>query len=163
MKLGGALKKAIELEEWGFAFYTESAKKTKDREGKSMFEFLAGEETKHAERIQKLIEGDTVDEEIEVWVPEIKEIEATIFKRKVPGGRADEKADSLEALNIGIEAEKNSIELYGKLAEQCDNKKCPKVFHKLVSEEQKHLAILEKEVEFVTETGSFTDFKVITT
>ncbi len=32
-----------------------------------------------------------------------------------------------------------------------------------VSEEEKHLSILETEVEFITDTGEFRDFKTVTT
>jgi rubrerythrin len=110
MKLKDALRKAIELEEWGHAFYMESAERTRNTEGASMFRFLAGEEVKHAQVIRKMLADGTIDKELEVLIPYAGEIETTIFKRKIAGGRADEKADSLEALNIGIEAEKNSIE-----------------------------------------------------
>lgn len=158
-----ALIKAMNLEKEGFAFYKNAAEKTQDSEGKEMFLFLAEEETKHSKKILEILNEGNFEGKPEVWVPETSDIDTNIFKEKVSGGETNSKADSLSALNIGIAAEKNSIELYTKIAEQIDNQEYARFFNTLIGEEQKHLTILEKEVEFVTETGNFYDFKTVTT
>ncbi|MFH1403938.1 MAG: ferritin family protein [Candidatus Altiarchaeota archaeon] len=162
VKLGEAFKKAIELEERGYAFYKKCSENTGEGEGKSMFDFLASEEVIHANRIREMMEKSGLDMVLMVWIPDIHEIEDDIFRVNVPGGRADDKADSLAALNIGIQAEKNSIELYRRLGEQCGDESCSVIFNNIAGEEEKHLMILEKEVEFITETGEFHDFRTIT-
>lgn len=163
IKLGEALKKAIELEERGYAFYSQCAEKTKNSEGKEMFSYLAREEVKHMEKIRELSEGGSIDRGIVVNIPDMAEVEFDVFERKVPGGEADEEADALGALNIGVRAEKNSIKLYSGLVEQCGGGVCRDFFARLVGEEQKHLSILEAEADSVTETGNFFDFKTVTT
>jgi rubrerythrin len=160
--LDDALKKAVKLEEDGCAFYKQCAEKTENKEGKSMFEFLAGEEMRHITWIREALKDAGMNKSIRVLIPDIKDIKSMIFKRKVQGGKADERADALEALNIGINAEKSSIELYRNLGKQCDDDECISFFRKLENEEEKHLSILKAEVEFVTETGEFHDFKTIT-
>lgn len=163
MSLGEALKKAVRLEKEGNTFYIKCANETRNEDGNKMFLYLAHEEVKHANKIREILDEESTDKDLVVWVPDISEIAAEVFSGNVPGGKADEKADEISALNIGIEAEKSSIALYRKLSEQVGDEEKAKVFVDLANEEEKHLAILEKEVEFVTETGNFYDFKTITT
>lgn len=158
-----ALKKAIGLEKEGNTFYLKCANETINDEGKKMFLYLAHEEVKHANKIREILDEENTDKNLMVWVPDLKDIGGEIFKDDVPGGSADERADEISALNIGIEAEKSSIKLYRTLAEQAGDQEQAQIFVEIANEEEKHLAILEKEVEFVTETGNFYDFKTITT
>lgn len=81
----------------------------------------------------------------------------------VPGGNLDAKSDALDALNIAIKAEDNSVLLYQRLAGGSKNEKLKKVFMQLAAEEKKHFYILENEVESVTKTGAYSDFKIVTT
>jgi len=158
-----AIDKAIELEELGYAFYNEAEGKTYDVQGKAMFRFLADEEVKHKQWLQKNLDVEEFDLTVMVEIPEYDEMEDTVFKKEVNGGIADEGADNLAALNIGVEAERASISLYAAIVEQCGDEQCRNLFRQLVSEEEKHLSILQGEIDFVTETGSYYDFKTITT
>ena len=76
-------------------------------------------------------------------------------------GDLNEKSDSIDALNIGVEAEEKSIKLYRELEEAAEENDLKQVFRKLIHEEQKHLAILNKEIDFVTETGEYYDFTAV--
>ncbi|MFH1836445.1 MAG: ferritin family protein [Methanobacteriota archaeon] len=158
-----AVDKAIELEERGYAFYKKSEGKTEDAQGKAMFRFLAEEEVKHKQLLEKTLDGEDFDLTVMVEIPQDDEMESQVFQKEVAGGIADENADPLAALNIGVEAERASISLYAAIVEQCGDEKCRSLFRQLVSEEEKHLSILQGEIDFVTETGSYYDFKTITT
>ncbi|MFC2162186.1 ferritin family protein [Candidatus Altiarchaeota archaeon] len=155
------LRNAIELEERGYAFYKECLNLTDDENGKAMFDHLANEEIEHAKWITKYLDRPELDKGSCINAPDMKEVEEKVFSKEVAGRSADDTADALEALNIGIKAEENSITLYKSLMEQACTDEGTGLFQKLVSEEEKHKAILEKEIEFITETGEFQDFKQV--
>ncbi|MFH1721782.1 MAG: ferritin family protein [Candidatus Altiarchaeota archaeon] len=162
LTLEDAIKKAIELEEHGLNFYIECEKKTNNAQGKDMFSYLAKEEVHHKERLKKYLEDEVANpsSNTRVWVPDPEKIKEEVFKPIRQG--LDEKSDEIDALNVGVEAETQSIRYYKKLEEQCNPGACQNLFVELVNEEEKHLAILTKEVEFVTETGEYYDFKTVT-
>lgn len=164
MSLADALTKAIELEEHGYSFYMSCADAVENEEGKKMFQYLAGEETVHKERLEEMLEGEKANPSTKsmVYVPEPEDVAKDIFSIKVVEGNLDDASDAIDALKIGMDAEEQSITLYSKLAEQCDPGGCATVFNEIVNEEEKHLAILKKEAEFVSETGEYYDFKVVT-
>lgn len=164
-KIFEELKTALKIEEEGMRFYKECAEKTSDENGKKMFDFLAVEEVRHFQVVRDLLyeEIQRVGDVPPSDVSSLFEGSSGIFPSKVAGGRVWEMSDELDAINIGIEAEKNSIRLYKDMENISQNKNKKNVFMKLVNEEEKHLAILEKELEFVTDTGEFHDFKTVTT
>lgn len=152
------LKSARKLEKEGYDFYTKAAEKTGDKNGRDMFRFLALEEVKHYKVVDDLLvqsggEHKPVEEE--------DAGKSDVFA-ETQGGRVGEKAYDLDALNIGIRAEKKSIETYSKLHDQVKTRKIKKTAKKLADEEKKHLSILEAQVEFITNTGEYRDFKTIT-
>jgi rubrerythrin len=154
-----ALSKALGLEQQGFLFYTESAKRTVDESGSQMFWWLAGEEKKHFMRILEAWAENLPSEKPPEFNPDAASFNYLVFVKKFAGGE-----DELDALNTGIHTEEASIALYSLLAENKDlSPKARKLFETLVREEEKHLAILNKEVEFVTKTGEYTDFRTVTT
>jgi len=155
-----ALSRALDLEVEGREFYIACAQRTKNGDGKAMFNFLSKEEKKHYENVSKLFEAREYDGYCEYV--EAKGLKTGVFKSKVLGGNLDGKADALDALNISLAAEDQSIELYETLAGASGDAKMRRFFEKLVGEERKHRNILENEVEFVTGTGQFKDFRTVT-
>lgn len=153
-----ALESARKLEKEGYEFYTQAAQKTLNREGREMFEFLAVEEIKHYKIVDNLMEmfgGSRLPIKDEITS------ESGIFN-ETRGGSIGEKADQLDALNIGIKAEQKSIEAYSNIYDKTNNQSLKKAAKKLIQEEKKHLSILEAEVEFITDTGEYHDFRTIT-
>ncbi len=165
MKITDILKTAMVLEEDGRAFYLKCAEKTENPKGKEMFLYLAGEEERHykklggkykehAGRAAKITDSDRKN----VAKKEHVHILKSVFDRK----KIKIKSDILDALNKGSEAERKSIEVYGKFEKSSDDDALKKLFRWLIKEEENHLAILEMEYEFVTETGEWHDFGVVT-
>jgi len=157
MEVRQALEKGLSIEQQGYVFYKESARLSADENAVGMFVFLAGEEEKHFNII------------LDVWSKQLPNIKPPEFKSQAAldkvfiGKMAEGGRDELDALNIGIEAEKNSISLYSYLAKRSDiSERSRNIFDELRSEEEKHLAILHGELEFVTQTGEYTDFKNVT-
>jgi rubrerythrin len=152
------LSSARKLEKEGYDFYMKAAFGTENRRGEEMFTFLAHEEVKHYNIVDELIAqsgGQRTPLEKE------RPVETGVFG-DAQGGRIWGKSDDLDALNVGIMAEHKSIETYSRLHDQVKDAKIRKIAKKLVDEEKRHLSILEKEVEFVTDTGEYHDFKTIT-
>lgn len=156
-----AFSTALQLEVEGVEFYGQCAKRTKDKAGAQMFRYLAGEENVHYKKVSELFKKEQNKGYCQYMEDKAKG-ESGVFERNVPGGRLDEKSDSLDALNVGIRAEDNSISLYEYLSVNAMTPKGRELFKKLVDEERRHRIILETEVEFVTETGEFHDFKQVT-
>jgi rubrerythrin len=158
------LNKALEIELEGRKFYLECMAKTKHSGGQEMFRYLAEEEWIHYETVEKVYRREFEKEYLQFKKTQTaKEPASGIFPKMVPGGNIDKKSDALDALNIAIKAEDNSVLLYQRLAGGSKNEKLKKVFTQLAAEEKKHFYILENEVESVTKTGAYSDFKIVTT
>jgi rubrerythrin len=160
-ELCDALCRALDLEAEGRQFYTDCEQKTESLEGKAMFKYLAHEEKVHYEKIASIFEKNDYKGYCEYV--EAKGLTSGIFKPKVTGSRLDKKSDALDALNISLSAEENSIELYSRLSADAEKTELREFFGHLVDEERKHRNILQNEIEFLTDTGQFRDFKTVTT
>ena len=162
-EIAEVLEKALEMEYEGRLFYLECCGKTKSPEGQEMFRYLAEEESIHYDKVMKLFEKEFNKEYVKY--KETKgshEHAGGAFQKVVKGGTVDVSSDALEALNMGISAEEKSIRLYARLAKGAKSEKLIKFFIDLAEEERKHHVILEKEVEAVTGTGAYADFKQVT-
>jgi len=152
---------AIHLENEGYCFYNECAEKTTNEDGKAMFNFLANEESRHKEVIKnlrdKFLDDSDLDDEGTAQITS-----ENIFAAAVKGSEISEKSDALDALNKAMYVEKESIKLYKELAKEDFPDGIKKVFNELAKEEERHLSILESEIEFITETGVFRDFREVT-
>jgi rubrerythrin len=69
----------------------------------------------------------------------------------------DPESGELDALGVGIEVEKKSIEYYRSAAIQSSDPKAKDVFNWLVGEEAGHLTILTAEHAYRTKSGYYYD------
>ena len=160
--LEGVLKKSIELEEKGYAFYLESAGKVKNSVGKRIFETLGNDEQHHIERIKDMfaaIQNETTDG-FELADVEIVSFESIFDRMK------DQMSDSLdelsetgvddeEVIDIALELEKHSHLFYEKAAGFAEDEKV-KAFYKMLAEEEKtHYEVLNKTRSFLEDPSLF--------
>ncbi len=155
-----AFNKALDLEIEGYWFYIGCSQHTDNEAGQKLFKHLADEEKVHYDKVAEIY-GENFETEFCEYEKKKKE-PSGIFEEKVPGGSINEKSDALDALNIAVRAEENSIDLYKKMSGMADDHGVKVFFEKLVKEEEKHRSILEAEQEFITETGEFRDFRTVT-
>jgi len=153
-----ALESARKLEKEGYEFYIKACEKTDDEKGREMFKFLAFEEVKHYDIVNSLIKMFG-GESLPMPKEEVEE-KSGVFS-ETEGGKITEKSDELDALNIGIKAEHRSIKAYSQVYDRTDDERLKIAMKKLVDEEKRHLSILEKEVEFITDTGEWHDFRTV--
>ncbi len=136
------IEMAKDIEKRGHDFYKNQAEKTQDRELKELFERLAEDELDHYNRFEELgkaIKDNTKNELEYVYDPEVSAyleaiIEFTIF----PAEEGVEITDIVDALQIAIYAEKDSILFYTEMLEHNDEQTAV-VLKKLIKEEKQHL------------------------
>lgn len=147
--------KAIETEQEGIKVYTEAAAKVKDTRAKEIFKLLAEAERGHVRQIQNAKAADIETYSSYDWkgsfVTKVnKEIE-DIGRLKVPKV-TDEVADAtaLDAINIGIQLEKDAIEFYTNAREQVSDIGVGNLFASILSTERVHLFLLENHKDIIT-------------
>ncbi len=147
-----ALEVSLSIEKQGFVYYDKAAKSAVDPRVRAIFSRLANEEKEHMQSLQnkaRFLQPAVTNKSIsrksraEDFIN--NELEGKVFP--VPGyeeGKAGEVVSDLEAINIGIEAEKRSIEVLTRLI--ADEKKMDvrMIFSHLLAEERTHLAALEE-------------------
>ncbi|GAN33413.1 MAG: hypothetical protein DYG83_05790 [Candidatus Brocadia sp. AMX2] len=155
-----ALKIAINVEEEGLEFYSILMKNTRDNRVKEIFSKLASDEKEHLAHFQKAyleitsptstvpgFEDYTVDLYLKYLV------DTGIFTQKGEARRlAAEIKTDIEALKIGIQAEKDSILYYTEAAKNTKYEAGRKTFEQLVNEEKKHVKLLAEQMKELKKT-----------
>ncbi|MCS7241649.1 MAG: ferritin family protein [Candidatus Caldatribacterium sp.] len=138
------LTMAAELERRGIAFYEGLERKTQKQEGKKIFQFLADEEKRHLEIFSDLLGKvpevflDT-DEEASRYLGAM--VESGVLRRVLQGEVDVERLGISEALDIGIQVEKESILFYqGFLPFVVEEKR--QWVETIIAEEKRHLVRL---------------------
>lgn len=131
---------ALELERKGFKFYTEAEIRTENETGKKMFAQLAKEEEQHITDIKKMFKN---------LYPQKSEKNISLFDLDV-----SEYSGEVEALKIAIDMEKKSIDFYTEWAKG----NLESLFKKLIEMEEKHLELLQAELDYVRRTGFWFDY-----
>ncbi|MCF6156185.1 MAG: hypothetical protein E3K36_13295 [Candidatus Brocadia sp.] len=149
-----ALKIAINIEEEGLEFYSILAKNTKDISVKEVFSKLASDEKEHLARFQKAYLEITSsaspaqgseDYTADLYIKYL--IDTGIFTQKGEAGRlAAEMKTDIDALKIGIQAEKDSILYYTEAAKNTRFDTGKRAFEQLATEEKKHLKLLAEQM-----------------
>jgi rubrerythrin len=158
----GILSNAIEMEIEGKAFFEEVAEKSRNARTRETFMSLVKQEQRHVnilgEEMKRLESGKD-------WAPlgDMKRSAPQYSKMSVFRDKEfrrlkfDPESGELEALKVGIEVEKKSIEYYRSAGQQSTDAKAKEVFNWLVGEEAGHLTILSAEYENRTRSGFYYD------
>ncbi len=149
-----ALKIAINIEEEGLEFYSILMKSAKDDKAKDIFSKLALAEKKHLALFQKAYAEIPApanpaqgceDYTVDLYLKDL--VDTGIFTKKGEAGRlASEIKTDMDALKIGIQAEKDSILYYTAAAKNTKYEAGRKAFEQLANEEKKHLKILAEQL-----------------
>jgi len=147
-----AIEVSLCIEKQGLAFYEKAVKGAVDVRVREMFSRLAGEEKEHiqslqtkAQFLQPAVVKNSISRKSQVHAFIAEELEGKVFPVYGVGGAEPETAgNDLEALEIGIEAEKRSIEVLEQLIKREKKIDVRAIFSHLVVEEKRHLAALEE-------------------
>ncbi len=157
------LEMAMKIEQEGEAFYNDAAANTEDPRGRKLFQTLARDEVIHYEALRSVYQSLRQEEG---WPP-VEAVERDLGKVDTPnpifpqpeGGQTGKASThELEALERGIRAEKDSIELYTKGYKESEgNETARYLYGHLIEQEESHLAILQGELDYLTGTGFWFD------
>ena len=144
-----ALEVSLTIEKQGLIFYDKATKTASDPRVRAIFSRLADEEKEHIQSLQNKArflqpvlakKSFSRASKVENFIK--NELEGKVFPDSGCGER--EIKSDLEALDIGIEAEKRSIELLSRLMDDEKKMDVRVIFSHLLAEERKHLLMLEE-------------------
>jgi rubrerythrin len=130
-----ALSLAIYNEQSAFDFYTKLSDIIKNPSGKEKFKFLASDEKRHRELLEKYYTQASGERKFPFDANKMKKIQVEV----------KDSTTAYEALDIGIKAEKEAYEFYTRSAESSKDLKAKKMFLMLAGEEDKHYNVLMAE------------------
>ncbi|MDA8091739.1 MAG: ferritin family protein [Nitrospiraceae bacterium] len=149
-----AVEIAIKTETDAIDFYGKAAQKTSHPVGKKMFLSIIEDEKRHLEVLKCIFEG------MDIEVPEGKNPMGrvkTVFdeNRDLMLSRVAATSDEVQALEMAMKMEKDSVDFYEKAAASARERKEKAVFERLVEEEKQHYAIFSNTLQFLTDTGNW--------
>lgn len=130
-----ALSMAIYNEQSACDFYTKLSETIKNQSGKEKFKFLASDERRHRELLEKHYKKIAGGKEFLFNPGKVKKINVEIMNNTTAS----------EALDIGIKAEKEAYEFYSKSADETKDPDAKKMFLMLAEQEDRHFNILMAE------------------
>jgi rubrerythrin len=155
------LKKALEMEEKGYRFYTDMAKKIENDVTKKTFEFLSKNEAEHIKNIKSFYEnmaakgefpelvlgkaGEKMEEDLDIFAKSIKEL-----REKIKPNDADK-----EALEFAMDFENSGYAYYKKFLEESRDENLNKLLKFLLGEEDKHCRALMEIHAYVTDSANW--------
>jgi rubrerythrin len=156
-----ALCQAARLEEDGYKFYTEAAKRTADPRGREMFLSLADDEKLHLRIVEDQYDA-VINEKEWVSFPEALECKPIDLDQPLfpPEGHdfdktIDPKASDLDALLFALQIENESYELYRKAAAGVADPAGKAMYDFLATEARTHFDILMLNYEHLASSGSW--------
>ncbi len=152
-----ALKTALDFEEKGRNFYTKTAATVTDPLSQKLFQTLASDEVKHAEKINAIYQALSKDQPL----PEGNPVHQAHLEEHVKAFFEDHKsalskgASNLEGYEFAMEMEKTGIDMYEKFAGQTEHEGERTFYQFLIKEEREHLEALKNVYFFLTDSGDW--------
>ena len=149
------LKTAIQMEKDGYDFYMKAASQTSSHMGETIFKSLAQDELLHLEAFQKMAQDHIGRDEWDALVSSSnKYADLAVFPKDlaaVEGANPD--TDELDALHMGMDSEKESIDFYSGILAQTDDPDMQKMIELIIQQEKDHYLLLQEEFNHLTMTG----------
>lgn len=137
---------AIQMEKDGEDYYRQLAQQTENDGMRSILTMLAEEEVKHYKTIEKMKTQQTQIAESEI----LTDAKNVFIQIKESGESFDFNIKQAELYTKARDIEKKSRDFYTEKANEVAEKYQKELFLKLAIEEQKHYALLDKMVDFVS-------------
>jgi len=146
------LATAIEMEHFGSEYYSKFKDLVASEKAKLLFSSLAADEKDHAHILQ--IELSNLGGSPKLHTSEnLKKVLRQVFPERIHKNSIHAK-DAISAIKLGISTEQRSIEYYTKHAAR-SSPKIGKIFSKLVRMEIVHLGLLQENLQYLEEDGSW--------
>ena len=153
------LEIAISLEKKGKEMFLQAANDTKSKLARQTFEFLAAEEDKHIENIEKFYNG--LKDSNGKIIPDVEDSTANKrleeFNLKLESIKDEFKgtATDLEAYRMGLEFESGAEDFYAKKLGETENPNIQKIYRWLIVEESMHSRLINSCIKFVEDPASW--------
>ena len=152
------LEVALGIERNGAVFYQALASKTKDKNARAIYKHLADEEIKHQKTFQGMLDAvgkyqppEDYAEEYQLYLKSL--VDSSVFTSVNQAQQRAAKASSeTEALDIGIQAEKDSILFYTEMKNLVKPADRQLVLN-IIDEEQGHLSQLSQLKQALAKAG----------
>jgi rubrerythrin len=152
------LEVALGIEKNGAAFYQALASKTKDKSTRAIYKHLADEEIKHQKIFQGMLDAvgkyqppEGYTEEYALYLKSL--VDSSVFTNVSQAQQKAAKVSSeAQALDIGIQAEKDSILFYTEMKNLVKPADRQLVLN-IIDEEQSHLSQLSQLKQALSEAG----------
>jgi rubrerythrin len=157
-----AVNLAIGMERNGHRFYIEARGRTIDENGKDMFSRLANDELAHLYWLITVRHSLTVSGEfgeVDMTLPQWEEVTVPEDMLAFPVGdrtyAVTKDTRELEALEMAILAERDSVAFYQEAAEFTNDLAGRALFKRLAEWEEDHCRLLESELDSLLNNGSY--------
>ncbi len=147
------LRIALKLEREGKQFFLDTAGSTRSKIARQTFEYLAKEEDKHIDHIQKMyesVEGSQGKDLLDAGVSDADRKLAE-FNSRLAGLRDEFKgsSDDSAAYHMALKFENGAEEFYEKMMKESDDPRVKKFYKWLIEEESMHSRLLRSCLKFV--------------
>jgi rubrerythrin len=159
-----AIKNAIEYETKVRKVYEEAEAEASDPLGKRVLKVLADEEQRHLDYLEhKLKEwkdtGAVTVEHLETVIPSKEVIEREVGKLREKMQAKTRSADAeLQMLNKALKVEIETSEFYKRMVRELSGEG-QRLFARFVEIEEGHRAIVQAEIDYMTGSGFYFDFR----
>lgn len=156
-EIKGILETALDRERKGHDFYKKAALSTRSEKARHMFEWLSRVELTHIDKLSKQIEAlRTMGKLVAMKHDQAKRI-GTHDLPKAPevSGQVTADTGELQALQLGINAEREAAAFYAKAAGQNKDLEAKALLTHLSDDEKEHLAVLEEEYNWLKTSGEY--------
>lgn len=159
-----ALRTAIDTEKAGYRLYMRAAKKTSDPAGKAAFEQLANDEMDHIRVLTAVYSSVGGGEPWMTYREALESLGPTppgeiIFPEdEAPGSKP---LSDVEALRKALAFEEKSVEYYAARLAGAREEKARSFYGSLVQMEEGHVKIVRAEIDSLTGTGFWLDYREI--
>lgn len=155
-----ALKKSIQLEQEGQAYFIEAARTVQGKHAQQTFEFLAKEEDTHIARIREFFES-LQSEDTEPVVPEFDESDEDngleAFQQRLAdlSGELQPTMTDAEAYEHALKFENGAEDFYREQMETTPNPYARRFYRWLIREERMHARILQSCIDFAADPAEW--------
>jgi rubrerythrin len=151
-----ALRQAMERERGASEFYVQAAKLVKEPNGKRAFNWLARQESGHLARLQGQLDSLL---ESGIWVG-TEDTASSIHVGELPAspearGPLHVNATEVDALRLAMISEREAIAFYETADESTPDLSGKLVYRWLANDERGHLALLERQLEWLSRSGRY--------
>ena len=162
MTIEEAIKTAIEFETQVRHLYRNAAEGTSDPVGKRIFKVLAEEEQGHLEYLRSKLDewkksGTLTAKRLDSAIPSRERISKGISALEARRS-GDERGGELQMLSRALDVEAKTNDFYKRMVKELP-KEGKQLFAHFVEIEEGHLAIVRAEIDYLSKTGYWFDFK----